>query len=247
MIDLTDYDYPGAAEHLRAHGSFVFLKDGARYLDPGVPDQWRRLGEQGEVRDPELWRAVTELLLSRLPDLAPRVYFPVPMARQRELDDDVLLERFSYRMIVVDEDQSWTWNGAPVADRTKEFFLSHLGWQPEVERWFFEYQVNPEWIDKSYLEARFTPLVARSLRVEDGALLAWLNTGSETRLELESFELDERERLVCRTESMGVALIDDNERFRLLKGVREDLSEAEFEGLVVPLTWSSAAGPSAGS
>ena len=239
MTTLPPGAFDEAADRLREHGSFLFLKSGPRYLDPGVPEQWARLRAEGVHRDEALWRTVEDLLLAPLPDLEPRVYFPVPMARNRELDDAVLRDRFSYRMIVVDEDQRWFWNGAEVAERTRLFFTEHMAYEGAVDRYYFEYTVNPEWIDKSYLEARMTPMLARALRRAGDGVECLLNNGSEDRLELGSFRFDSRERLFARSEKHGDVLVDGNERFRLLSRISEDLLSTEFDGLTIGLNYET--------
>jgi len=227
------------------HGSFILLKDGARYLDPGVPAQWKRLtGATDQEGLDEVWRAVDELLVDELPRLEERVYFPVPMAHQRSEKPEVLRDRFSYRMIEVDADQHWTWNGTPVAQRTRLFFTSHLGFEPSNGRYFFEYQVNPEWIDKSYLKTDMTPVVARGLKVDAEVLTAELNVGRRETLVVDSFRFDAKERILCASASFPEVLIEDNERFRLLRGLSEDLVSTRFEGLDIRFGEMSAAGES---
>ena len=110
----------------------------------------------------------------RLPQLARGIYSPVPIARGLDAGRPIesMLDEFRYEMIHVDADQRWVWMGRPVAPRIKSFFLEHLGWEPAIGRWFFEYQVNPEWWDKSYLDAEVTPLLAMTVSEEDGALVA---------------------------------------------------------------------------
>ncbi|MEM1245139.1 MAG: hypothetical protein AAGK22_02145 [Acidobacteriota bacterium] len=237
MTTLSSGAFPEAAARLREHGSFIFLKLGAHYLDPGVPDHWDRLVEEGVDRDEDVWSAVEDLLLACLPGLEKRVYFPVPMARQRELDASVLRERFSYRMIVVDEDQRWFWNGVEVADRTRLFFTEHLSYESAVDRYYFEYAVKADWIDKSYFEARMTPMLARALRAGDGGVECALNNGASDVLDPGSFRLDDRQRLLARSESHGEVLVERNERFRVLSSVSEDLKSTEFDGLHIPLSY----------
>lgn len=151
----------------------------------------------------------------------------------------VVLDRFHYDMIEVDEDQRWTWRGQPVAERTRRFFLEHLGWQPAIGRFFFEFQVHAKWWDKSYLDAVVTPLVAVQTKQVEGGAAVEISTSSGQRdlLALETFRLDVRERLFCRTQSMGEVMFSDALRFRLLSTASEDLKRITVAGREWPLRW----------
>ena len=172
-----------AARRLAPHGVHLFFKHGAHFHDPLVPAQWEALAREPALDDATVRRVVLEELSSRLPGLARGIYSPVPIARGVEAGQsiDALLDEFRYEMIRIDSEQRWMWMGRPVAPRIKTFFLENLGWEPAVARWFFEYQVNPEWWDKSYLEAEVTPLQALSVAEEGGSLVASLNSGATDR------------------------------------------------------------------
>ena len=172
-----------AARELEARGIYLFFKHGARFHDPLVPEQWAALRDEPTLDDGGVRRVVLDELTARLPQLARGIYSPVPIAHGLDAGRSIesLLDEFRYEMIHVDVDQRWVWMGRPVAARIKTFFLGHLGWEPAIRRWFFEYRVNPEWWDKSYFDAEVTPLVAIAMSEEDGAMLVTLNSGRERR------------------------------------------------------------------
>ena len=143
----------------------------------------------------------------------------------------------AYELIRVDSEQRWVWMGRPVASRVKTFFLESLGWEPAIRRWFFEYQVNAEWWDKSYLDAEATPLIAITVREQGGALEAVLNTGSSVELDLETLRLDERERLFCRSRRLGEVLLADAVRFSILRHANEACDAVLIAGRWRPLHW----------
>jgi hypothetical protein len=226
-----------AARRLEPARVHLFFKHGAHFRNPLVPAEWALLAAEPALDDPAVRRVVLEVLPGRLPDLAPGIYSPVPIARGLDAGRDaaVLLDEFRYEMIRVDEEQRWVWMGRPVAPRVKTFFLEHLAWEPALAVWYFEYQVNPDWWDKSYLDAAITPLLATAVQEVDGALVATLNTGSTDRLDLDTLRLDERERLFCRGSTMGDVLFSDAVRFALLRNVNEACDAVRVAGGWHPL------------
>jgi hypothetical protein len=228
-----------AARLLAPHGAYLFFKHGAHFHDPLVPEQWTALGDEPALDDPGVRRVVVEELPARLPGLARGIYSPVPIARGvlagRPIEG--LLDEFRYEMIRIDRDQRWVWMGRAVAPRVKTFFLENLGWEPAIGRWFFEYQVNPEWWDKSYLEAETTPLLAITVREQGSVLEATLNSGASVRLDLDTLRLDERERLFCRSERLGEVLLADAVRFSILRHANEGCDAVLIAGRWRPLRW----------
>src|SRR5688572_9498909 len=228
-----------AARRFAPHGVHLFFKHGARFHDPLVPAQWEALAREPALDDATVRRVVLEELSSRLPSLARGIYSPVPIARGVEAGQSIetLLDEFRYEMIRVDSEQHWMWMGRPVAARIKTFFLENLGWEPAVARWFFEYQVNPEWWDKSYLEAEVTPLQALSVAEEDGSLVASLNSGAKDRLDLDTLRLDSRERLFCDSARFGEVMFADALRFSILRHANEACDSVLVAGAWRPLHW----------
>jgi hypothetical protein len=182
---------------------------------------------------------VLEELVSRLPELARGIYSPVPIARGLDAGQPIaaLLDEFRYEMIRVDAEQRWTWMGRPVAPRIRTFFLENMGWEPAISRWFFEYQVNGEWWDKSYLEAKVTPLVALSIAEDGGSVTATLNSGARDALDLETLRLDDRERLFCASARFGEVMFADTVRFSLLRHADEACNAVRVAGAWRPLHW----------
>jgi hypothetical protein len=228
-----------AARRFAPRGVHLFFKHGAHFHDPLVPAQWRALANEDTLDDPTVRRVVLEELSSRLPTLARGIYSPVPIARGLGAGQSIesLLDEFRYEMIVVDTEQRWVWMGRPVAPRVKTFFLENLGWEPAVARWFFEYQVNPEWWDKSYLEAEVTPLVALAVAEDRGSLSATLNSGARDPLDLATLRLDSRERLFCRSARFGEVMLADAVRFSILRHANEACDAVLVAGSWRPLHW----------
>ena len=227
------------ARRLEAHGSYLFFKHGAHFHDPLVPEQWAALRQEPALDDSGVRRVVLDELPSRLPGLARGIYSPVPIARGLDAGRSIesLLDEFRYELIRVDSEQRWVWMGRPVAPRIKTFFLESLGWEPAIRRWFFEYQVNPEWWDKSYLDAETTPLLAIAVHERGSALEAVLNTGSTALLDLDTLRLDRRERLFCRSERLGEVLLADTVRFSILRHANEACDAVLIAGQWRPLHW----------
>lgn len=229
-----------AVEAQRSQVHF-FVSHAAHFFDPLVPAEFESLRDA--ALGPAVVQAAARVAAEVGRDDAPRIYFPVPMARSLESGANwsEVEGRFRYDMIRVDEEQRWTWRGRPVADRTREFFSDHLGWQPAVSRWFFEYKIHDGWWDKSYLEATITPL--RGLRFEiDGAdppRVVLLN-GQRVECRVDTLRLDRRERLYVQTPTMGEVLIAEPERFRILRTADEDLETVELGDRRVRLQWPSA-------
>jgi len=227
------------ARTLAPHGVHLFFRHAAHFRDPLVPADWEALEAEPALDDPAVRRVTVELLPGRLPHLARGIYSPVPIARGLAAgrDVDALLDEFRYEPIVVDDEQRWTWMRRPVAPRVKAFFLEHLAWEPALGLWYFEYQVNPEWWDKSYLDAAVTPLVATAVTEEGGALRATLNNGRDDLLDLGTLRLDDRERLFCASARHGEVLFSDAVRFALLRNANEACDAVRIAGRWHPLRW----------
>lgn len=199
-----------------------FLFEG-HFCDPLVPRERTRLEEGGVVT--EALESVIAEHLAADGSLPPGTYFPMPIARGLEAGELLpqLLKRFYYEPIEVDQDQVWWWKGHRVAERNRRFFLEHVDYEPALEVYFFEYQVNPNWWDKRYLDAEVTPLLATSLRVDGEEAWVDLEGGRRTPVDLNRLRLDQQERLFCGRVGGGEVLFSENARFRVLQGVSEDL------------------------
>lgn len=227
-----------AARRLAEDGIYLFFRQESHFQSPLVRREREVLAGGTVADDDGVWKVIAELLASS-GSMARGIYSPVPIARGLEAGETLneLLERFRYEMIVVDEDQKWWWQGRPVAPKIRAFFLEHLGYEPDLDLYYFEYRVNDDWWDKCYFDARVTPVIARTLEEREGEAIVELNNGEEDRLDLETFRLDERERLFCRTLSNGEALFSDSLRFSILKSVSEDCQRVEVAGVERRLRW----------
>lgn len=244
-----------AARRLVSHRIHLFVLHAGHFLDPLVGEHWQRLAEDETASAPATLRVANEVLPVRLPSLGAGIYFPVPLGRDLEAGKDLedLLERYHYDFIEVDEDRVWWWRGNRVAPRTRKFFLEHLTYQAEVERYTFEYRVHDGWWDRGYLDCRTPPLVARTLSLEGGTLRVELDGGQGDRVDPSTFRFDERERLLCRTALHGEVALSDWLRFSLLRGMSEDGSSLTLAGsdgeerTTVPLAWPPGTGGTAES
>ena len=228
------------AARLAAKKVYVCFSHESHFLNPLVPGEWEVLRQAEVAHDGAVLEAMRRL--ETLEDLPMGIYFPAPISRGFAAGDSLesVLRRFYYDLIEVDEDQVWRWRGQLVAEKTRRFFLENLAWQPDLGVYCFEYKVRDGWFDKSYLETRCTPLVARRIRVETDAVTVWLNTSTTDRVDLQSFRLDGRERLFCWTSSSGEALFDETVRFQVLRNVTDDLSQLRLGQHLVPLCWPGA-------
>ena len=249
-------DLERCAKQAADHHVHFFVSHQAHFLDPLVPGDRRQL-ENAPLSPStvEVARRVVEQEIDPASRRA-RIYFPVPMARGLDAGAswDEVAASFRYDMIVVDEEQAWSWRGRPVADRTRDFFLQYLSWAPAVERWFFEYKIHDGWWDKSYLAASITPLravrfeFASGSEDESGRLV--LQDGRRAECRFEAFRLDERERLFVDSVELGEVLVSDAERFRLLRTADETMQSVDLGPRRVPLIWPASigsGGPSPGS
>ena len=232
-------DLLSVARTLRSHRVYLFYKHAAHFCNPLVPAEWKALQGDPVLVDEQVRRVVLELLPEQLPSLEAGIYSPVPIARGlaegRSLAS--LLADFRYEMIQVDEDQRWTWQGRPVATKVRAFLLENLAYEPALELYYFEYKVNADWWDKSYLETATTPLTARTLGlVESGARVDLDNLRSDL-LVLETFRLDDRERLYCETAEHGEVMLSDSVRFSLLSTVNEACDALQVGEAWYPLRW----------
>jgi hypothetical protein len=169
------------------------------------------------------------------------------LAEPGSAEERAIVDRFHYDLIHVDDEQRWSWRGRPVADRAREFFSEHLRWFEAVHRWGFEYKVHDGWWDRSYLDAVVTPL--RMIRLEEdaaaGRAVAHLASGQALPIDLDSFRLDDRERMFCRVEGLDVeglaeVMLSDTVRFQVASTVSDDLSTIEVAGGLRALAWDSA-------
>lgn len=238
-----------AARGLEKRRLFLLFSHQARFASPLVPVERERLRPAAWLSDEGVHRVVEEVLLPGAaprcaPGAPPAIFFPVPLARALAAGEALgpALERFHYELVHVDGDQRWTWRGMPVAPRTRQFFLEHMRFEPALERWVFEYRVNDQWWDKSYLEAEVTPFLAVALEEGAGGAVAVLQDGRRVAVTSgEGCRLDERERLYLPCVELGEALCNDGLRFQLLRGADEELRSIEIGGRRVALLGARAA------
>ena len=74
-------------------------------------------------------------------------------------------------------------------------------------------------------------------RAEDRRAVAHLASGQAAAVDLDSFRLDERERLFCRVDGLGEVMLSDTVRFQIVSTASEDLSTIEVAGSRRPLRW----------
>lgn len=254
-----------SVEALEGLGAHVFVSHRAHFLDPLDGEDWAALADCDALVDEAVLRVVEEVLPRHAPGARaldgavagsrrPVIFFPVPMARalfpagaasgarhspEAAAEERAVVDRFHYDLIHVDAEQRWSWRGRPVGERARRFFLEHARWFERASRWGFEYKVHDGWWDKSYLDAEVTPLVA--IRLEELAAerraVAHLASGQAAEVDLESFRLDERERLFCRTRGLGEVMLSDTVRFQVASTVSEDLATVEVAGVRWALRW----------
>jgi hypothetical protein len=207
-----------------------------------VPAEREELRSAPAITDPAVQGVVEEVLLAGAsPRCAagapPAIFFPAPLARAFAAGDplEAAIERFHYDLIHVDDDQRWTWRGVAVAARTRAFFLEHTRFEPALGRWVFEYRVNEQWWDKSYLEAMVTPFVATALEGEGPDTRVVLQDGRRVALAPGACRLDRRERLLLPCAHVGEALCSTTFRFLLLRGADDELRSLRVGDRRLPL------------
>jgi hypothetical protein len=232
-----------AARALSARRMFVLFSHQTRFASPLVPVERERLRSAPAISEEAVHRVVEDVLLPGAaplcaPGAPPAIFFPAPLARALAAGErlETALERFHYELIHVDADQRWSWRGLSVAPRTQRFFLEHTRFEPALDRWVFEYRVNEQWWDKSYLEAEVTPFLAVALEEAGDEVRAVLQDGRRVAVASGgSCRLDERERLYLPCAEVAEALCNDGLRFQLLRSADEDLRSIEIGGRRHPL------------
>jgi hypothetical protein len=245
------------ARTLAARRLFVLFSHEAHFASPLVRAEREALRSAPAILDEAVHRVIEEVLLPGAaprcaPGAPPAIFFPAPLARALAAGEalEAALERFHYELVRVDDEQRWTWRGVAVAERTRRFFLEHTRFEPALRRWVFEYRVNEQWWDKSYLEAEVTPFLAVALeRAADvrtsqiagetgaaasGAVVV-LRDGRRVALLPAGCRLDARQRLLVSCAEIAEALCTETLRFQLLRGAGEDLSTIEIFGRRLPL------------
>jgi hypothetical protein len=229
------------AQRAERTGHYVLISHEGRFASLLVERERRLLHDCVDLARPEVLAVLRDSLAPRFAarTLARGIYFPVPLERSlaagNRFEDAV--HRFTYDLIQIDGAQRWWWRGAEVASRTRDFFIDHLRWEPELGRWLFEYKVHQGWWDKSYLEAQTTPLRAVQLEEGDGEAVLVLQTGRRVTADLASFRLDDDERLFVGGAGVGEVRLSEAVRFRLLKTVDEDLALLRVAGRTWSLAW----------
>ena len=238
------------AERLEPSSHYLLFSHQARFLNPLV-ERERAMLSDCEALDDEAVLQVVERLDELRDEIGKGLFFPAPLARALGAGTswDVGLGRFSYEMIRVDEEGRWTWKGGPVAPRTRDFFLEHLRFEPELGRWLFEYRVNDGWWDKSYLDAEISPLEAirleessrppssRPSREEAAPLEVVCVSGQRAPMVGPRLRLDARERIFVEARGLGEVQLSPNLRFDVLKSVSEDLDRVVYAGRELQLVW----------
>ena len=227
------------AEELAEHAIYLLFSHRAHFLNPLVTRERDSLSDCVALADDRVLEVV-ERIGSERTEIGPGLFFPAPLARALEAETpwDTALHRFSYEMIRVSDEGQWSWKGGAVAPRTRDFFLEHLRYEPELDRWLFEYRVNDGWWDKSYLDAAITPLTGIRLEPgESGQLEVECASGQRAALVGSRLRLDPNERLFAEVEGLGEVLLTRNQRFEVLKTVSEDLSRVEVAGVTLNLEW----------
>jgi hypothetical protein len=232
-----------SARALAARRLFLLFSHQAHFASPLVPVEREALRSAPALAEADVLRVIEEVLVPGTaarcaPGAPPAIFFPAPLARALAAGErlEVALERFHYELIRVDAEQRWSWRGLPVAQRTQRFFLEHTRFEAALGRWVFEYRVNDQWWDKSYLEAEVTPFLAVAIEEGDAELRAVLQDGRRVAVASgETCWLDERERLFLPCAEVADALCTEALRFRLLRGADESLQAIAIGGHRHPL------------
>lgn len=234
------------AELAQRTGHSLMISHEAHFRDPLVSADREHLRTSDDVVRRSLLELVEETLVPHFAarELPRGIYFPVPLeraVRSGQLFEDAV-HRFHYDLIYVDEQQRWWWRQTPVAERTRDYLIEHLRYEPEIERWLFEYRVHDGWWDKSYLETKTTPLraVQMSESAQGGAELT-LQSGRRVPAKLASLRMDIQERLYCEGEGVGEVLLADPVRLRLIATMDDALRSVEVDGERYAVRWPEGA------
>lgn len=209
---------------------YVLVKVDADFLAPYTEAARRRIvrdGGYGEAFSGFLDRFL-EALAS--PEWPAGTYYPGGWYRGLTADggDPLRVEfspagmaRFYQDEFRVEANGDWRVGEKLIVDPVRRFFLSHLQFDPGLQRYLICYRLD------SYNETRYVHHESPPLRVARAAFAGdriELSLNDETRepLRAESLRLDADERLFCAVKSQGLpALFEDNARWQLLDKVEE--------------------------
>jgi hypothetical protein len=138
----------------------------------------------------------------------------------------------------VDPRGRWRVGPQPVTGRVLEFFLRHLHFDADLERYFIRYN-NVSYPETRYLRHQSPPFRVRAVTFADGAATLLLNDGTREPLRAESLRMDGREALFCAVKSATLpALLEDSARFQVLDRLEERAGGfvLRLNGRQIPLT-----------
>lgn len=196
---------------------FLLFLHEQRFHNPLIPAEAQLLEVAGLLN--ESAHAVIEALIAHSKSLPAATYFPTPIARSMTAGQKFSIElakKFSYAHMVVNAQQQWSSKGEPLDERIQRWFVSNLHYEPCIERYYVEYQVDQRW-DKCYLQCETTPMVAVAIHWDTSEkATVELNNGQLDPIDLESLRLDQEEHLYVQSSGYGLVLLGDNPRYSVL-------------------------------
>ena len=209
---------------------YVLVLTGGEFVPPYTADRQADLRARGEYEADFFPFLDRFLAATAAPECPPGNYFPggwyrMLKAQGRDIAqvpmDLKSLGVFYGEDVYVSPEGRWRVGRRPVTGRVLEFFLQHLRWDAELQRYFVRY-TNVNYPETRYLQHESPPFRVRALTEDDGVLTLHLNDGSAELLDAATLRLDAREALYCAVKPTHFpAAFDDGARFQLMDRLEE--------------------------
>ncbi len=221
-------DVPGPT--LLERWIYVLVLTGGEFIPPYTPERWQRLRAAPEYEADFL--PFLERFLAALagPGWPAGNYFPGGWYRQLKAQGRDLsavpiepgsLGIFFGEEVRVSREGRWCVGQRPVTGRVLQFFLRHLRFDVELQRYFIRYS-NVSYPETRYVRHESPPFRVRAIAFEPGGATVLLNDGTREPLRPETLCMDAREAVYCAVKHAALpALLEDSARFQVLDRLAE--------------------------
>jgi hypothetical protein len=209
---------------------YVLVLTGGEFVPPYTTDRQAELRAGGEYAAdffPFLERFLAATSATECP---PGNYFPGGWYRMLKAEgrdvsqvpiDLKTLGVFYGEDVHVSPEGRWRVGRKPVTGRVLEFFLQHLHYDAELERYFVRY-TNVNYPETRYLHHQSPPFRVRAVTCADGVATLHLNDGNHEPLDPASLRMDAQEALYCAVKPARLpAAFDDGARFQVIDRLEE--------------------------
>lgn len=219
-----------AARALLERWIYVLVLAGGEFIAPCTAERLRQVRAAPEYEAdfiPFLERFVRALAG---PGWPPGNYFPGGWYRQLKAQGVDLaavpiepgtLGPFFGDEVHVSPEGHWRVGHRPVTGRVLRFFLRHLHYDAEMQRYLIRYR-NISYPETRYLRHESPPYRARAVAFDGATPSVRLNDGTVEPLRIDSLRMDAREAVFCAVKPDALpALLEDPARFQVLDRLEE--------------------------